>query len=141
MEAIWWRWQYYPVRLQIMLSNGHFREFEAHNLAYIDAEEPSQNYHGKTSGEGFIYVLSNKAYPGLVKIGYTRQDPEQRAAQLFSSGVPYPFEIEATFKCKDAQWTELSTHNSLQRFKAGDREFFKLTPIAAIFRIRQIIDF
>ncbi|WP_295427803.1 GIY-YIG nuclease family protein [uncultured Thiodictyon sp.] len=32
--------------------------------------------------KGFVYVMSNKAMPGLVKIGYSTKHPELRAEEL-----------------------------------------------------------
>ncbi len=37
-----------------------------------------------------VYVLSNAAMPGLVKIGMTAsEDAEARLAQLYTTGVPF----------------------------------------------------
>ena len=56
-----------------------------------------------------VYVLTNPAMPGLVKIGMTdKDDVQQRMNQLFSTGVPFPFE------CVIAR--EIDDHN------AGDVE-------------------
>ena len=39
-----------------------------------------------------VYVLTNPAMPGLVKIGRTDQDDANtRIAQLYTTGVPVPF--------------------------------------------------
>jgi len=46
-----------------------------------------------------VYVLTNPAMPNLVKIGMTElQDVNQRLAQLYTTGVPFPFEL--AFACK-----------------------------------------
>jgi hypothetical protein len=38
-----------------------------------------------------VYVLTNPAMPGLVKIGSTvSEDASIRLAQLYSTGVPFP---------------------------------------------------
>jgi hypothetical protein len=48
--------------------------------------------------EGFVYVLSNPAMPGLLKVGSTVGPVEKRAAGLSRmTGVPEPFKIEGTF--------------------------------------------
>lgn len=40
-----------------------------------------------------VYVLTNSAMPGLVKIGKTtRNDLSSRMSELFSTGVPVPFD-------------------------------------------------
>ena len=43
------------------------------------------------SSLSIVYVLTNSAMPGLVKIGYTAQDDaNSRIAQLYTTGVPVP---------------------------------------------------
>ena len=39
-----------------------------------------------------LYVLNNPAVEGLVKIGKTTRDVSLRLADLYSTGVPLPFE-------------------------------------------------
>ena len=42
--------------------------------------------------EGWVYVLSNKAMAGLVKVGYSMRDPTIRAEEISNStGVPLPY--------------------------------------------------
>jgi hypothetical protein len=44
---------------------------------------------------GYIYILSNPAMQGLLKIGVTSRDVRERVTQLSAAtGVPKPFEIE-----------------------------------------------
>lgn len=41
-----------------------------------------------------VYVLTNSAMPGLVKICFTAQDDaNSRIAQLYTTGAPVPFEL------------------------------------------------
>ena len=40
-----------------------------------------------------VYVLTNEAMPGLVKIGCTQSDLASRVRSLFQTGVPLPFEV------------------------------------------------
>ena len=50
--------------------------------------------------EGIIYVLTNPSMPGLVKIGKTaRGDVNARLSELYSTGVPVPFECEFAGRC------------------------------------------
>ena len=47
--------------------------------------------------EGWVYILTNEAMPGLVKIGWTMQDPAIRAEELSdSTAVP----ISCVVNCK-----------------------------------------
>ena len=42
--------------------------------------------------DGIVYVLTNPAFPNLVKIGITTRDEVQvRMAELYTTGVPLPF--------------------------------------------------
>ena len=45
---------------------------------------------------GFVYIMSNPAFPGLLKIGRSRKDPTiDRVNELsLSVGVPQPFKVE-----------------------------------------------
>ena len=56
--------------------------------------------------EGSVYVLTNPAMPNIVKIGKTTRNVELRLADLYSTGVPLPFECEYAAKVKDVDKTE-----------------------------------
>ena len=43
--------------------------------------------------EGTVYVLSNPAMPVMVKIGKTTRNVEFRLSDLYSTGVPLPFNV------------------------------------------------
>jgi len=43
---------------------------------------------------GFTYVLSNPAMPGMVKVGYSTRLAEDRAKELYTTGVPLPYAVE-----------------------------------------------
>ena len=51
--------------------------------------------------EGSVCVLTNPAMPNMVKIGKTTRNVELRLADLYSTGVPLPFECEYAAKVKD----------------------------------------
>jgi hypothetical protein len=81
-----------------------------------------------------VYVLKNSAMPGLVKIGYTLQkDANSRIAQLYTTGVPVPFELVYACKVKNAEEVEKALHIAFspQRINSK-REFFKIEPEQAI---------
>jgi len=92
------------------------RYFTKHNK--IDTE-------GKL-GSQYVYVLSNEYMPGLLKIGYTYNDPGVRAGQLFKTGVPDSFKIEYYGKCFNGMRVEREVHKKLKDKRVrDDREFFK----------------
>ena len=88
---------------------------------------------------GFIYVMSNPAYPGLVKIGQSSKDPELRRRDLSSTGVLEDFVIEYRALTEDYDEIELEVHSQLNdsRYRQ-DREFFQISPSEAISKIRKI---
>ena len=44
---------------------------------------------------GIVYLLTNPVMPGLVKIGMTTQeDIDKRMKELYTTGVPVPFECK-----------------------------------------------
>lgn len=79
------------------------------------------------SEPGFVYVLSNPAMPGLVKVGYTTGDPERRAAELSSTtGVPSKFVVEWFLPIVgDPRAVEHRAHAKLASCRAG-KEFFRV---------------
>ena len=77
-----------------------------------------------------VYVLSNPAMPGLVKIGKTNsQDIKTRMSQLYTTGVPLPFDCEYACKVKDCTQVEKAFHNAFGNIRINDkREFFEIEP-------------
>ncbi len=81
-----------------------------------------------------VYVLTNSAMPGLVKIGYTTQeDANSRIAQLYTTGVPVPFELQYACKVPNAEEVEKALHVAFSPNRINmKREFFKIEPEQAI---------
>ena len=82
--------------------------------------------------EGTVYVLTNPAMPGMVKIGKTTRDVSLRLEDLYSTGVPLPFECEYAALVKDVDKTEKVFHNAFEKSRVNPRrEFFNIHPIQA----------
>lgn len=82
---------------------------------------------------GFVYVLTNKSMPGLVKIGMTRWLPEDRAKVLFSTGLPTPFNVEFRLISSCPEIVERKVHELLADYRVNKkREFFELSVKNAI---------
>ena len=81
-----------------------------------------------------VYVLTNSAMPGLVKIGYTTQDDaNSRIAQLYTTGVPVPFELKYACKVQNAEEVEKALHAAFSPNRINPkREFFSIEPEQAI---------
>ena len=75
-----------------------------------------------------IYVLTNEAMPGLVKIGLTTDSVESRVSQLSShSGVPLPFECYYAAEVGNASRIENILHQLFSESRVNPRrEFFRL---------------
>lgn len=87
---------------------------------------------------GWIYVLSNESMPGLIKIGQSASDPELRAYELHTTGVPTKFHIEYKGLFADFAALERRVHILLHDYRHNNnREFFRLAPIDAIKAIKE----
>lgn len=80
--------------------------------------------------EGWVYLVTNEAMPGYVKIGLTQQDDvTTRLKQLDTTAVPLPFECHYAARVPDCAKVERTLH-----FVFGDhrtrkgREFFRINP-------------
>ena len=91
---------------------------------------------------GRVYVLTNKAMPNLIKIGFTMNTVENRVNELSSAtGVPHAYEIEFQVECRDPEFIEKSVHKNLNNFRVNsNREFFEVSPILAAKEILSLID-
>lgn len=91
-----------------------------------------------------VYVLTNPAMPGLVKIGKTTQlEVEERMKQLYSTGVPVPFDCAFACKVKDATDVEKALHLAFGMTRINpNREFFKLEPerVIAVLQLLKVDD-
>ncbi len=75
----------------------------------------------------YVYVLTNAAMPGLVKVGRS-SNVAQRVRNLSShSGIPVPFDIELAIEVTDAKRVEAALHGVLQGSRLNPkREFFEI---------------
>lgn len=75
---------------------------------------------------GSVYVLTNAAMPGLVKIGRTFGSVTERAAALSkATGVPMPFTVALEVRCMNCIEVERELHLALAKCRASSaREFF-----------------
>ena len=85
-----------------------------------------------------VYVLTNAAMPGLVKIGYTSQaEAQTRIAQLYSTGVPVPFDVAFAATVESAEKVEEALHTAFGPSRINSkREFFRIDPEQAIAILR-----
>ena len=91
-----------------------------------------------------VYVLTNPAMAGLVKIGKTtQQEVEDRMKQLYSTGVPVPFDCAFACRVKNAAEVEKALHLAFGMTRINpNREFFKLEPerVIAVLQLLKVDD-
>lgn len=79
---------------------------------------------------GYVYLLTNAAMPGLVKIGKTdKDDVNERIRQLYTTAVPLPFELEYACRVDNFSEVESALHVAFgpQRININ-REYFSIDP-------------
>lgn len=89
---------------------------------------------------GYVYILSNPAFPHLIKIGKSDRDPiEFRAAELYTTGVPHQFSVEYYAFVDNHHHLEAECHKLLVGFRPNKgREFFEYPIPEAIALIRRV---
>jgi hypothetical protein len=97
---------------------------------------------GRPEYRGFLYILSNVAMPGLVKVGISSGQPLERAKELSRhTGVPTPFVVECFFPIyEDLRSVESKVHKGLDVFRENSsREFFRLPVEIAELEIQALL--
>lgn len=91
---------------------------------------------------GYVYILSNEAFPGFLKIGRTKKSPEARAKELSTTGVPSPFKVDYSTFVDDADALEVLVHKALElkgyRYNLK-REFFEISLGEAVSLIEELL--
>lgn len=85
-----------------------------------------------------VYILTNEAMPGLIKIGMTQSESvETRIKQLNAfSGTPLPFECHYAAKVNDCRRIEAILHQLFSEHRINPRrEFFRMEPEKAVLAI------
>jgi len=76
-----------------------------------------------------VYVLTNQAMLGLVKIGLTSGSIEDRMRGLDTTALPLPFECFAAWEVADATAAEKALHVAFGDHRVREkREFFRISP-------------
>ncbi|WP_406208662.1 GIY-YIG nuclease family protein [Streptomyces decoyicus] len=80
------------------------------------------------NGRGFVYVLSTRENPDMLKIGYTDRDPLTRAKEINSAtGVVIPWGVCGAWMVAHACRVEADVHALLASYRVRrDREFFHM---------------
>lgn len=69
---------------------------------------------------GYVYVVSNPAMQGIVKIGTTRRlDPQDRIDELSNASTPFKMNIHAIMFAEDAFALESKLHNHFDQLRTN----------------------
>uniref|UniRef100_UPI0040486447 GIY-YIG nuclease family protein n=1 Tax=Cyanobium sp. TaxID=2164130 RepID=UPI0040486447 len=93
--------------------------------------------------DGIVYVLTNPAMPGMVKIGKTSRAMDARLNELYSTGVPLPFEYAYAAMVSDEGTVEHAFHLAFGPYRVNQkRKFFSIEPEQpiALLRLMEIED-
>jgi T5orf172 domain len=85
----------------------------------------------------FVYILTNEAMQGYIKIGLTENPVSERVLQLDNTSVPIPFQCYYAARVEDQRRVEKALHTAFGDFRVRpNREFFKLDP----FKVKAILE-
>ena len=86
-------------------------------------------YNKQGEGDQWVYILENDSQPGLLKIGYTKLTPDQRAKQISNAtGVPLPYKVAWAYRCFNGELLEGEVHHALKKYRVNNqREFFQIS--------------
>ena len=78
---------------------------------------------------GIVYVITNSAMPGYVKIGRTDRTIQERLRDLDQTNIPVPFQCVAAWEFEDAKKVEAALHKAFGVHRERkNREFFTVSP-------------
>ncbi len=76
-----------------------------------------------------VYILINEAMPGIIKIGWTDKNVEERMKELDKTSTPVPFTCYFAKRVEDPTFVESKLHEAFDEFRIRDnREFFRMSP-------------
>lgn len=79
-----------------------------------------------SNGDQSVYILESESMPEMIKIGYTKGDPIDRANKLSkSTAVPTPFNVVYSYNCFNGERIEKAVHKHFRKDRVNkQREFF-----------------
>ena len=110
-------------------------------LKYLENYESAKKGSNRDRDGGWIYVLSTREQPNILKIGRTDRPVSQRAKEINgATGVLIPFGARYEIRVSDPVEAERKVHQALDEFRIRkDREFFEVKPHIAEQIIRECI--
>jgi hypothetical protein len=85
----------------------------------------------------YVYILTNEAMPGYIKIGLTENLVSERVVQLDNTSVALPFQCYYAARVDDNRKIERALHTAFGDFRVrSNREFFKMDP----YKVKAILE-
>ncbi|MFI3188453.1 hypothetical protein BCS42_04710 [Crenothrix sp. D3] len=85
---------------------------------------------------GWVYIITTKSMPNLLKVGFSTKDPELRAVELNNTGNPQSYEVRYDVLVNEPKDIEKKAHSILQNYHAK-KEWFNCSIEIAITAIRR----
>ena len=94
-----------------------------------------------SGSSGWLYILSTRDQPDILKIGMTQRPVEERVKEINSAtGVPIPYSARSVFRVSNAREAERRVFERLDSFRIRkDREFFNMPYQDAMNSIRECL--
>lgn len=73
--------------------------------------------------KGWVYIITDQSRPNLIKIGFSINDPQNRA-NTFGTGSPYSYQVVYKIWIKRYKQVEKSAHDALSLVREG-KEWFR----------------
>jgi len=89
--------------------------------------------------KGWVYIITNKAMPGLLKVGFSMKDPTLRARELGHTGSPHSYDVEYEVLVDEPHDIEQRVHSHLREHREG-KEWFRCSFDIAVSAIRGVTD-
>ena len=88
--------------------------------------------------KGWVYIITNKSMPDLIKVGFTTKDPDLRASELDNTGTPHPYVVEYEVLVENPKKNEQLSHANLKKYKEN-KEWFRCSLEQGILGIREVL--
>jgi len=113
----------------LFLALACFLYLFAYAIVIYIKQRQSDSRNSSRKNIGFVYIISNPSFRrNIYKIGMTERTVLERIKELFTTGVPTPFEIEHKIPHFDPDALETHLHNRFKKYRIHKRrEFFKVS--------------
>ena len=110
-------------------------------LTYLDQWKNQTKVSNAQIKSGWLYILSRKDEPDILKIGMTTRSVEKRVSEINThTGVLKPYSARTVYKVDNAKEAEKLVHKLLSEYRIRhDREFFQIPFKEAVKMIEKVL--